>query len=392
MNSLSTTDWKTVALGDVCLIDKAKYKGAPAPYVGLEKISNNTGEYLGDFNPTSVKSATFQFDKRHLLYGRLRPYLNKALTPDFEGHCSSEIFPLRPKEGLDRRYLFYWLTSDTVRKSIEATSTGARMPRANMNEVMRFHMPLPPLGEQRRIVAVLDEAFEGLDRARAHVQANLQDTRELFDSTVNRVFVERGWCTATLDALAHKDCSLSYGIVQPGDEVPDGLPLVRPTNLIRRTVDLGGLKRIDPDRAASYGRTTLVGGELLLCVRGSTGTVSLAAEELRGGNVTRGIVPVRFDPSKIDIRFAYYQFLSKYVQNQIAEKTYGAALMQINIGDLRKLNIFEPSLEEQYSEVGKLEAIEREHDHLCRTYQKRLVDLAELRQSIFQRAFAGELT
>lgn len=266
------------------------------------------------------------------------------------------------------------------------------MPRANMKEVMRFEMPLPPLEEQRRIVAVLDEAFEGLDRARGHAKANLQDAYELFKSNVDGIFAESGWRTSPLDELAHEDCTLSYGIVQPGDEVVDGLPVVRPTDLNRPTVDLCGLKRIDPERAASYRRTTLVGGEILLCVRGSTGTVSLAAEELGGANVNRGIVPVRLDSSKINTRFAYFHFLSSSVQKQIAEKTYGATLMQINIRDVRKLELICPSLEEQDSAVERLEAIARDHDHLLRAYQQRYSHLDNLRQSILQRAFAGELT
>ena len=264
----------------------------------------------------------------------------------------------------------------------------ARHYRHMKNIVVRY----PQRKEQRRIVAVLDEAFEGLDRARAHAEANVQDARELFDSTVNELFEECEWRAETLERLAHENCSLSYGIVQPGDEVPGGLPIVRPTDLTRRPVDLRGLKRIDPDRAASYGRTTLFGGELLLCVRGSTGTVSLAAEELYGANVTRGIVPVRFDRSKMDIRFAYYQFLSKYVRDQICEQTYGAALMQINIRDLRKLNLFRPSPKEQILVVERLETIKREHDHLCKGYQIALSDLDDLRQSLLQRALAGALT
>lgn len=154
--------WEEKKLGEVCDFDKSPNGKNNLPYVGLEHIESNTGEFVGTTEPQLVKSLTFHFTSEHILYGRLRPYLNKVLLPTFEGHCSTEIFPIRTKQGLDRRFLFHWLLSDETVKKIDATSTGARMPRANMNAFLEFQIPLPPLPEQKRIVAILDEAFAGI--------------------------------------------------------------------------------------------------------------------------------------------------------------------------------------------------------------------------------------
>ncbi len=167
--------------------------------------------------------------------------------------------------------------------------------------------------------------------------------------------MKRAWQTKTLEEVADSDCSLSYGIVQPGDEFVDGLPVVRPTDLTTKVIELGALKRIDPKLAAGYQRTTLQGGELLLCVRGSTGTISIASSELSGANVTRGIVPIRFRKTLLDTTFGYYLMLADQVQSQIREKTYGAALMQINIRDLRNIVLTFPPLAEQQRIVGLLD-------------------------------------
>ena len=167
--------------------------------------------------------------------------------------------------------------------------------------------------------------------------------------------MKAGWITKTFDEVADSNCSLSYGIVQPGEEVPNGLPVVRPTDLTSKVIKLAGLKRIDPRLAASYQRTTLHGGEMLLCVRGSTGTVSITSAELKGANVTRGIVPVRFDTSLLNPAFGYYVMTSDQVQDQIREKTYGTALMQINIRDLRNVQLSFPPLAEQQRIVGILD-------------------------------------
>jgi type I restriction enzyme S subunit len=99
------------------------------------------------------------------------------------------------------------------------------------------------------------------------------------------------------------------------------------------------------------------GGELLLCVRGSTGTVSVASAELHGANVTRGIVPIRFDLTLLTQEFGYYLMSSGKIQEQIREKTYGAALMQINIRDLRNVALSFPPLEKQKEIVANLDTL-----------------------------------
>ena len=192
--------------------------------------------------------------------------------------------------------------------------------------------------------------------------------------------------------MVDANCTLSYGIVQPGNHYPNGLPIVRPTDLTTKVITLGELKCIDPEVAKSYARTTLRGGELLLCVRGSTGVVSVAAPELAGANVTRGIVPIVFEPSLVRQDFGYFLMASDAIQTQIRAKTYGAALMQINIGDLRRIVVPFPKLKEQKEIAAKLEILAGETQRLESIYQQKLAALNELKKSLLHRAFNGELT
>jgi type I restriction enzyme S subunit len=135
--------WEVKTLGDVCEYDKTPCKSDDLPYVGLEDIQSNTGIFVGPFEPRKMKSLTFYFNDEHVLYGRLRPYLNKVLQPHFEGHCSTEIFPIKPKKNLlDRGFLFRWLIATETMKQINNTWTGATLPRANMNAVLEFSINL----------------------------------------------------------------------------------------------------------------------------------------------------------------------------------------------------------------------------------------------------------
>lgn len=142
--------YELVRLGEVVKIDKLQGNYEGLPFVGLEDIEPKTGRFIGPSTPRKVKSSTYKFGRNHVLLGQLRPYLNKYLVPDFEGHCSTEIQPLLPGPSLRREFLAYWLS--TRSGQIDATSYGARMPRARIDVVLEMEIPLPNLEEQENII------------------------------------------------------------------------------------------------------------------------------------------------------------------------------------------------------------------------------------------------
>jgi type I restriction enzyme S subunit len=311
------------------------------------------------------------------------------------GFGSSEYFVFRPGGELSNEYLYYFLLQDSFRANGIKTMSGAvGHKRVSKEFIERSEIPLPPLPEQQRIVAILDDAFAGLATATANAEKNLRNAHELFESYLGTTLGQTGerWPVRRLEEIVDERCSLSYGIVQPGDEEAGGLPIVRPVDMTTKIIRVDGLKRIDASLAKAYGRTRLRGGELLLCVRGTTGAVSIAADELDGANVTRGIVPIHFNSSLLTQQFGYYALCSERVQRQVRDKTYGTALMQINIRDLRNLLIPIPSIAEQERVATGLDALSQEALRLREIYQSKLNDLQTLKQSLLQKAFSGELT
>lgn len=164
-------------LGEVCRFDKRQDFHSDLPYVGLEDIESKTAKFIGSLKPKNVKSSTFKFDKGYVLFGRLRPYLSKLIVPEFDGHCSTEIYPIKASLELNAYFLKYWLMQKPIIEMINDTCTGARMPRANMNQFLDFIMPLPPLEEQQRIVEKLDAIS---DRCR-QMEDNYKQTISLCD-------------------------------------------------------------------------------------------------------------------------------------------------------------------------------------------------------------------
>lgn len=164
-----------VALGDVCAQSRLPVRpgeGADLPYLGLEGIEAGTGEFTtGELSktPDAPAAMSFRFDERHVLYGKLRPYLNKVALPNAAGKCSTEIIPLLPSERLDRRYLAYFLRTEKTVAQIAERSSGARMPRADMDFVLSLQVELPSLEVQRTRVDLLTRA-EGIVRLRREAQ------------------------------------------------------------------------------------------------------------------------------------------------------------------------------------------------------------------------------
>ena len=203
-----------------------------------------------------------------------------------------------------------------------------------------------------------------------------------------------GWNIKELKDVVADSCPISYGIVQQGNHVEGGVPVVRPVDLHTKYVGKVNLKCTSKDISDSYKRTVLNGNEVLLCVRGTTGIVALATEELKGCNVNRGIVPLYFG-ADVDKMFIYYQLQAPFVQETIEENTMGSALKQINIKDLRTLKLRVPSLAEQKRIVAKIEELlpkVEEYGKAQEALDKLNEELPErLKKSILQEAITGRL-
>ncbi|MCZ4339765.1 restriction endonuclease subunit S [Shewanella colwelliana] len=332
------------------------------------------------------------FPKGSLLIGMYDTAALKMSILDREGTFNQAIAGVKPNNEVDLSFILYAINS--IKPELLKLRRGVRQKNLNQGMIKDILIPDIPLAEQKRIVALLDTVFADLEQTRAKTEKNLKNARELFESYLQQAFSQKdeGWEEFSLENLVSEDCSLSYGIVQPGDDFNDGLPVVRPTDLKTELIVPDGLKLIDPVKSEAYKRTVLQGGELLVCVRGSTGITSIACKSLAGANVTRGIVPVRFNPELISDRFGYYQFISPLVQCQIKDATYGAALMQINIRDFRKIKVSTPSIEVQNLLVNKLDSIKPDLIRAEEIYEQKLLALDELKKSILQKAFSGELT
>lgn len=299
---------------------------------------------------------------------------------------------LVPKKGVDTLYLYYFLL-----KSVELLNnlgTGATFKELSGSKLGAIEIPLPPFHEQQRIIAILDEVFAAIAKAKTNAEQNYKNAKELFESYLQCVFENKGdsWEDTQLSKLCFSDRIITYGVIKLGHEIEDGVPCLRTSNVRWLRIDLTGMKRISPKLSEEYSRTILKGGEILVNVRGTLGGVAVVPETMKGWNVSREVAVVPVDNSKVDPSFISYLIGSVAAQKWLGGVKKGAAYVGINIEDLRELPISFPEMKEQQSIVQKLDALSVETKKLEAIYQTKINDLEELKKSILQKAFSGELT
>lgn len=260
---------------------------------------------------------------------------------------------LLPIKDLNAKFLLYYL------KWCNVPSLGYSRHFKLLREIP---IPIPSLDIQQSIVRELD-AINAIIADKRQQLAELDTLAQaiFYNMFGDPITNEKGWEVKKLKDVVHKDCPISYGIVQPGDGEIDGVPVVRPVDL-RGTIciERKGLKCTTSEISNSYKRTILNGDELLICVRGTTGVLGMVSHDLKGCNVTRGIVPLFFADDITNRWFIYSVLSTRELQTIIAENTYGATLKQINIKDLRELPIPLPPLPLQQAFAAKIEAIEQQ--------------------------------
>jgi rmeS len=265
-------------------------------------------------------------------------------------------FNLRNGYDIDASFLYYYLKNYRWEGSNKAVM-GITLNKATIS---KHKIAIPPKPTQLSIVSELDKLNE-LIRIK---KEQLKDYDTLAQSIFYEMFGdpvenEKGWEVKELIETVSPECKISYGIVQPGEHVEDGVSIVRPVDMVSTFISKDGLKKTTKEISNSYSRTILSGKELLVCVRGTTGVVSLVDESLQGANVTRGIAPLLFSEN-VERWFMYYQVKSSSVRGVISSLTRGIALKQINMSDLRKIRLILPPLSLQQSFAHKIEQIERQ--------------------------------
>ncbi len=379
--------WDNAPLGELCdILDylrkpvtkKDRVSGA-YPYYGATGILDYVDNYL--------------FDEKLVLVGedgaKWGPGDKTAFIVDGKVWVNNHAHVLRPhRKRLNDEWLAYYLTCTDLSPFV----SGMTVPKLNQANLREIPVPLPPLDEQKRIVAILDEAFEGLDRAAANAKKNLANARELFDSRLNAIFTQKGpgWRQMPISELCEAivDCPNRTAPTVAG---PTPFKMIRTTNIRRGKLNLENVKFVDEDTYKRWTRRQVpCRGDVLLTREAPLGEVGMICLD---DSVFLGqrIVSYRTNANILNNYFLLYALQSQDLQSQIRAFASGATVQHMRVPDTKALLLSFPTLEQQEMIVQLLDEMAENSLRLIALYEDKLRRITELRQSILQKAFAGEL-
>ena len=178
-------EWREVTLGECAELIRESASPSlmgDALYIGLEHIGEGTLSLLGQGVATDVTSTKARFQSGDILFGKLRPYFRKVVRAPANGLCSTDIWVVRARDGVDQGYLYYCMASQQFVDFATAGSEGTKMPRAIWEHVSRYEIPLPPLHEQRAIAHVLGTLDDKIELNRRMNETLEEMARALFKS------------------------------------------------------------------------------------------------------------------------------------------------------------------------------------------------------------------
>jgi type I restriction enzyme S subunit len=400
---------KTVPLGEVVEVigGGTPSKRNPAFYGGdipWATVRDMNVEHISKtehaITPAGLKASSSKLIPAGEVVIATRVGLGKACILGQDTAINQDLRGLVPNSSkqIDRRFLYHWFKS--IADQVKDAGTGATVQGVKLPFIKGLPFPLLSLEEQQRIVAVLDEAFEGLARAREHAEANLRNARELFESVHDDAFkrligevtqkkldemitISHGFAFKGADFGVSNDPALPI-ILTPGNYTEDACLNFSEKNTKRYT----GI--IPPDFLFASGDLTVVMTDLSSKMK-ILGKPAFIEDEAILHNQRIG--RVRFKSTELDSRLLFHFLRTRLAQKPIRDTATGT--MVRHTAPRRILNLemrFPTSLSEQDRVVAQIDEVEAETIVLRNRYLKTAKDIDDLRQSLLQKAFAGELT
>ncbi|MGO4519250.1 restriction endonuclease subunit S [Dyella sp. 2RAF44] len=443
--------WLECTLGDVVNYGstrKAEPNEIPdsAWILELEDIEKDTSKVLQrmSFAERQSKSTKNQFSQGDVLYGKLRPYLNKVVRASEAGYCTTEIVPLTPPEQLNGDYLFYWLKHPRFLEYVTSVSHGLSMPRLGTDAGRAAPFILAPLPEQKRIAEKLDRLLLQVDACRGRLDRIPEVIRrfrqsvlaaatsgeltrewrethsEMVDASPLAREVEaaheaagghkvgnaapptegvhdlsiglfpQGWSLLTLRDLVQPNRPITYGILKPGPELEEGVPYVRVADFPNDQLNLNTIRKTSATMDEQFRRSRLECGDVLLSIRGTVGRLVVVPPELEGANITQDTARLTLQPA-VNSEFVLWALRSELLQRRMKGAIKGVAVRGINIGDVRALQVPLPSRAEQDEITRRIGELIGSADLLLERVRNAQRHIDRLTASTLAKAFRGEL-
>lgn len=419
--------WLQCKLGDVVdygVTQKVEPTDIPADawVLELEDIEKDTSKVLQRFTfaQRQSKSTKNRFAVGDVLYGKLRPYLNKVIRADQEGFCSTEIIPLKSAGLIHEGYLFHWLKHPEFLEYVTAVSHGLNMPRLGTEAGIKAPFVLAPLPEQKRIADKLDALLARVDACRERLdrvplilkrfrQSVLaaatsgqltEEWREDSEIVAPRVGNQEisfpsTWSIYKVgDVLALIDGDRGPNYPKQSDYQESGYCLFLSTKNVREFGFLfDDVVFISEQKHKSLRQGTLERGDVIITTRGTLGNVAVYDETVPYPvvRINSGMLILRKKNTEVLGNFLKVYIASPFFAQQVEEKRSGSAQPQLPAGVLKTFLFPIPPIAEQHEIVRHVETLFAFADRLEARYNAARAQVERLTPALLAKAFRGEL-
>ncbi len=350
---------------------------------GIYPIVSQEKEFVNGY--WDEEDDIFRIDKPVVIFG---DHTQVIKFVDFDFVLGADgVKILKPKDELEPKYLYYFL------QNVNLGSLGYARHYRLLKEI---NVTYPKsLTEQQRIVSILDKVFAAIDKAKANAEQNLKNAHEVFDCYLQEIFDKKdeSWNVRSLKELTTK---IGSGATPRGGRESykkEGISLVRSMNVHDWEFKYEKLAYIDNKQAKELEGVTLQENDVLLNITGaSVARCCIIPKEYLPARVNQHVSIIRPKKDVLDANFLNFLLTSKPYKDQlliIGEQ--GSTRQAITKAQIEAFKIIFPDYKEQQSIVNKLDALRAETQKLKAIYQKKLDSLEELKKSVLQKAFAGEL-
>ncbi|MBX2892864.1 MAG: restriction endonuclease subunit S [Saprospiraceae bacterium] len=398
--------WVETTLGEIAKKETTKVNPTDKPnakFIGMDCIQPNSMKSFFHHSFGDFKSSGNWFSKNHVLYGRMRPYLNKVFKATYDGACSGEFIVLNSEGVLFPDFLAYILHHRDFVRFANSKTSGDR-PRISFDEISGYSILLPPRPEQHRIVSKIEELFSSLDKGIESLktaQAQLKVYRQavlkwafegrLTNQKVKEGELPEGWVSKMIAEI---------GKVKGGKRLPKGhdyseyktsFPYLRVTDFENLTIKQDKLKYLFAETQQQIKNYIISKADVFISIAGTIGQVGVIPENLDGANLTENAAKITELKGVFNKYLANY-LASKTAQIQIAGHTIATTQPKLSLFRIEKINIpLPPTLSEQHLIVSEIESRLSVCDKIEESIAVSLQQAEALRQSILKKAFEGRL-
>lgn len=369
------TNWQTKKLGDILKLEYGK------PLPDLKRKVNGKYPVFGA-NGEKDRSDDFYFDKPSIIVGRKGSAGELTLVQEKFWPLDVTYFATFDDKKYDLKFLYNLLETLELPKLAKGVKPGI-----NRNDIYSIEVNIPPLPEQKRIVKILDEVFEKIEKAKENVEKNLKNSKELFESYLQSVFAnqDKNWEEKTFGEV--------YDVRDGTHDSPtyqkEGYALITSKNLKDGKLDYQKIKYIsEKDYKKINDRSKVHKGDILFAMIGTIGNPVVVAVDPDFAIKNVALFKI---PKDQDSYFLKYFLDSKFVIDKMIDEAKGTTQQFVGLGYLRNFKIKIPDLNIQKIIVKKLDALSEQTKKLEGVYKQKLADLEELKKSILNKAFKGEL-